>query len=307
MPRDRRNQRFLQGTDVHVDRPVYTKDTTPRSPLHKCTICLRYRDADDSAREWAKYTDDVFIMQEVVQPLVKTIGPKFWIAVCGECCHNLVDEARERVSWTDPKGHYILSPTEEQYGREVNPVGLRRRAQVDESAAEVATDTTEEGNTMTDPTYSDESMTVTTDENVEANSVPVDAPIEEAPATTTNETPKETAEAKALRLREENANKVRDEYPVGALVELIGKGDEYRGCQGEVVAHETVYGVTYPIVKILVNAKGQRRRPGIDKIQTRRKRLTGIQRIDAYRPEPVAEPETVTETSETQTEVESVS
>jgi len=230
------------------------------------------------------------LAKQVLQPLIDRYGNTFWNDVCGECALRLKDKAEESVTWQDPTGYYILSETEESYGRlsdeGAKRVALRRKpAEVhQEPAPAVFTEPVQTAPAVTIQESNVSENTGTDEFNAETTSNPENA--------ATTETPAETGPKPITNSTADLA----DRFPNGTLVEVTNKGSDWTGRQGEVKGVEAKRGVNYLQVFLTVSPKGIRYDERYQK--TVLVRGTSVEKIDAFREAP-APKETVAETPAT--------
>jgi len=93
----------------------------------------------------AGFAYDPFVLEKVIRPLAKQYGPLLQFEVCSECILRLVQIEREATEMKpDNKGHFILSPDDERYGRmeertgSIMARGSRNTATAEENATPAA-------------------------------------------------------------------------------------------------------------------------------------------------------------------------
>jgi len=229
---------------------------------HRCKECGKQYNETDALERFANMADDPLLVKQVLQVLAKRYGTNIQAYVCGECALTLAANARDAVTWQpDQRGHYVLSPTEEQYGRDTGQgevITVARR--VNEKEHTVAPEQTE--------TEQTENWDGVADAVTETE--PIEAGTPEAAAT---EPAKET-----------RAERLAREWPTGQLVEFVKT--EWKGGQGQITGVEDRRGVAYVAVDVEVYVNG-RRRTG-DAVKHVLIREDSVQAITEYRAEPAA-------------------
>jgi len=284
-------------------RPTFetpSKWQTAPADQAKCRNCIRWYAPTEALERFADMADDPLLVEKVIRKLAAEYGPQIHKSICGECALTLADRAREATEWRGDQGYFILSDTEQRYGRtseEHQSVALRRKkARVEVPAVQsMPVSAPQAANPVwasTQAIVPDEEISTVTNDEFPAYGNEV-APDENSaqPVETTEAPAEETIapvveEAKPASIVTGATAGLAEEFPVGTLVQVVTKGSEYVNQQGRVTGIVDKRGVNYLEVQLEVAASGVRK----TKPRTGTMRGASVIKIGEYRDAPEAGP-----------------
>jgi hypothetical protein len=233
--------------------------------MARCEIGWHYYDTREAVDTMAGFADDLFVVQEVIQPLAAEYGTDLHMHVCKECFLDKVWNERNRYEVVpDSSGHIVYTQDEERYGRNSEDKAPRFRKgnphiMARKNAAE---------ETAVTETIAPEGVTEEAAETAEA--VPAE--------------PQKTAE----ELQAERLAALAEQLPVGTPVQLVNKGSDFGQAKGHITGHELRRGVPYPQMTIETFANGKPRPE--EKRKVILTRVNSLAVVDDFDPNAVEEP-----------------